>query len=237
MCQEFRLVTIDSRGIGDSQPFVKNWTLFEDLEDVRAVIEELRCDPVTVVGISHTGSMVVALAAMYPHLIDRVVVIGGTFGKPTMQEGVSWMRNWADKTDALLVKRGYAEAVRQLYAECLPQADFRGLSDEWAGYFADYVPEEVFRTLLDVESEFACEPFAKDVKVPTLVMHGTDDLAVPYADGVYLASLVPGAIFYPFVGHGHEPQHTATAEFCDVLSQFVRTGTATAPLVKMASIS
>jgi hypothetical protein len=39
------------------------------------------------------------------------------------------------------------------------------------------------------------------------------------------------------VGHGHEPQHTATAEFCDVLSQFVRTGTATAPLVKMASIS
>lgn len=229
LCQEFRLITIDSRGVGASDPLGPNWTLVEDLEDARAVIEALGGDPVTVVGISRTGSMVVALAAKYPHLVEKLVVIAGTFGKTEAGGGTSSYLKWAAKKRAFIDHGDYEGMVRECMYEAFPQPEMDDLREEWVRVSVDDYPIEVFCTLLDVESEIACEPYARDVRVPTLVIHGTEDLSVPYACGVYLTSTIAGATLYTFEGHGHEPQHTATAEFCDLLSEFVRTGTVSAP--------
>ncbi|MEX2648461.1 MAG: alpha/beta fold hydrolase [Alphaproteobacteria bacterium] len=226
LCQEFRIITIDSRGTGASGPLAPDWTLAEDLEDVRAVVEALGGDPVTVIGISHTGSMVVQFAAMYPHLVEKVVVIAGSFGKSEARGDTSEYLKWSFEMNAFLDRGDYEGAVRQLMYEILPQPEMQDLREEWVQWTVKGTPIEVFRTLLDLEAEISCEPYAKNVRAPTLVIHGTEDLSVPYAHGVYLASIVPGATLYTFHGHGHEPQHTAPAEFCDVLSEFVRTGTA-----------
>ncbi len=43
------------------------------------------------------------------------------------------------------------------------------------------------------------------------------------------ADRIPGALLYPFEGMGHVAMFTATAEFCDVLRQFIRTGTVPEP--------
>lgn len=65
-----------------------------------------------------------------------------------------------------------------------------------------------------------------DIRVPTLIAHGTADRQVPFAAAEYLAAHVPGAVLYAFQGYGHAPQFTATQEFCNVLRKFVGTGTA-----------
>jgi pimeloyl-ACP methyl ester carboxylesterase len=62
------------------------------------------------------------------------------------------------------------------------------------------------------------------LQLPTLVMHGTADRAVPVKLGRQLAASIPGALFYPFEGRCHMCTMTATEEFCDVLRQFVLTG-------------
>jgi pimeloyl-ACP methyl ester carboxylesterase len=66
------------------------------------------------------------------------------------------------------------------------------------------------------------------VSVPTLVMHGTEDRNVLLEVGRHLAEHIPEAQFYAFTGRGHVPVSTATAEFCDVLRCFVRTGNVSA---------
>jgi pimeloyl-ACP methyl ester carboxylesterase len=43
-----------------------------------------------------------------------------------------------------------------------------------------------------------------DVRVPTLVIHGTDDPVVPYGNGVALANEIPGANLLTLEGTGHE---------------------------------
>jgi len=226
LCQHFRLITVDSRGTGASSPLAPNWTLVEDLEDVRATIETLGGESVTVVGLSHTGAMAVRLAAVYPHLVERLVVIGGTFGKAEAGGDTSEYLQWAIRLREMIDSGNYQGAVRRVFEEVMPQPEMLELREVWVREATSNLPVDVFcNTLLDLQSEIDCEPFAKDVRVPTLVVHGTDDLSVPYAHGVYLASIIPGAIFYPFLGRGHEPEYSATAEFCDVLSEFVLTGT------------
>jgi pimeloyl-ACP methyl ester carboxylesterase len=60
--------------------------------------------------------------------------------------------------------------------------------------------------------------------VPTLVLHGEDDRLFPVEAGRYLAEHIPGAQFYAFRGRGHLLVATATAEFAQVVRNFVRTG-------------
>jgi pimeloyl-ACP methyl ester carboxylesterase len=68
-------------------------------------------------------------------------------------------------------------------------------------------------------------PLLPAVRVPTLVVHGTDDRQVPFAAAEYLAAHIPGAQLYPFAGYGHLPPFTATQEFCDALRDFIRNST------------
>jgi pimeloyl-ACP methyl ester carboxylesterase len=115
-----------------------------------------------------------------------------------------------------------AELLREVITEPgtddLAKAAIRRLSqigrDAWLNFF-------------DPGPDIEIAPLLAEVKVPTLVTHGADDRAVPFEQGRYIASRIPGACFRAFEGKGHLPIYTATSEFCDVLRQFVRTGTVT----------
>ena len=46
-------------------------------------------------------------------------------------------------------------------------------------------------------------PEARNLKLPTLVVHGTDDAVLPHAAGVEIAQAIPGARFVSVKGAGH----------------------------------
>ena len=54
---------------------------------------------------------------------------------------------------------------------------------------------------------------------------GGADCDVSIENAYYLAKNIPRAEFYAFHGKGHMPVFTATSEFCEVLRQFILTGT------------
>ena len=72
-------------------------------------------------------------------------------------------------------------------------------------------------------------PLMEKVRVPTLVMHGTEDRMVPIEHSRYQTEHIPDALLYLFAGSGHAPNLTAPAVFCEVLRQFVMTGTVPEP--------
>ena len=88
------------------------------------------------------------------------------------------------------------------------------------------MPRETMLSFYDRDPEMDIRPLLSAIRVPTLIVHGTEDRQVPFAAAEYLAAHIPGAQLYPFQGYGHVPLFTATQEFCDVLRRFVRTGTA-----------
>jgi pimeloyl-ACP methyl ester carboxylesterase len=46
----------------------------------------------------------------------------------------------------------------------------------------------------------------KDIRVPTLVIHGTEDPIIPYEHGLFLSKTIPGAVLITLEGTGHEIQ-------------------------------
>jgi pimeloyl-ACP methyl ester carboxylesterase len=85
------------------------------------------------------------------------------------------------------------------------------------------MPRETVLSFYDRDPDMDIRPLLPAIRVPTLVVHGTEDRQVPFAAAQYLAAHIPGAQLHPFAGYGHLPLFTATKEFCDVLRTFVRT--------------
>jgi predicted ATPase len=72
LCQEFRVITMDLRGTGRSDPIPARYTTGDHAADIGAVIEAAGRGPVTALGISKSGNMLVRLAVAAPALVTRL---------------------------------------------------------------------------------------------------------------------------------------------------------------------
>ena len=66
-----------------------------------------------------------------------------------------------------------------------------------------YYPPGVGRQLLAILAAKSRMARLKEVKVPTLVIHGVDDVLVPVENGRLVAEAVPGARYIEIDGMGH----------------------------------
>ena len=82
LCQEFRIITIDCRGTGSSDPLTRPFPLSEHVEDVAAVIKTAGCGAVFGVGISRGSNLLIKLAAAHPEMISRLILVGCPLAPP-----------------------------------------------------------------------------------------------------------------------------------------------------------
>jgi class 3 adenylate cyclase/pimeloyl-ACP methyl ester carboxylesterase len=221
LCQEFRIITIDPRGTGRSDPLRRPYDLTEHVEDVRAVIEQAG-GPVNAVGLSRGSNLVIRLADAYPPLVRRLILIGGL--PDWMGPGSPVQRIDYVEAAARFVQQGdIAGLVRFHFYRVYSEPDTQELAESSIARLLG-MPREALLSFYDPDPTMDVKPLLGRVRVPTLVMHGTEDRQVPFAAGEYLAAHTPGAKLYPFRDCGHLPLFTATREFCDALRHFLRTG-------------
>jgi class 3 adenylate cyclase/pimeloyl-ACP methyl ester carboxylesterase len=220
LCQEFRLITIDPRGTGASELFQRPYTINDHMEDVRGIIEASWAGPVVGVGISRGGNLLVRLAVAYHALVQQLVLVG----TPLAQQG----RGTIDRAQEFLRRDDLEGAVRYWASIILTEPGLEPLVERFVKARLA-LPKETMLSFFDPDAEMDVVPLLDAVRVPTLVMHGTEDRNVPFEVGRYLAEHIPGAQLYAFKGRGHVPIFTATGEFCDVLRCFVRSGSVPEP--------
>jgi class 3 adenylate cyclase/pimeloyl-ACP methyl ester carboxylesterase len=215
LCQEFQIITIDHRGTGGSDPLVRPYTLIDHMEDVRAVIEASTSGPVVAIGVSKGGRLIVKLAHAYPSLVNKMVIVGS---------GPQGGRRASSDEYRTLMEQGNVEAVLSRFASrVFSEPGTNELVAQRLRYWLRY-PLETVLSFFDPDPENDITAQLPEVRIPTLVMHGTADRTAPFEAGSYLAQNIPRAQFYPFKDKGHLPIFTATSEFCEVLRCFVRTG-------------
>jgi pimeloyl-ACP methyl ester carboxylesterase len=122
------------------------------------------------------------------------------------------------------LKAGELErAMHYFVATVVSDPDTGELAEQFTRNLLRLSRESILSTWTpDPEVDIA--PILGQVKVPTLVLHGTEDRRVSAAAAHHLARHIPDACLYLFEGRGHLPIFTATAEFCETLRRFVRTG-------------
>ena len=219
--QEFRVITVDCRGAGRSDPLVRPYGIERHTEDLGAVLTQAGIGPVVGVGISRGSNLLLRLAHGCPELFAGLVLVGMPIASATDDSGTFFNPDYLERRRRNY-KRGDVEALIRLqmeFAYSEPAAEAaRELAIEHCGGLAAATAMSFF----DPDPGMDVTPLLASVAVPTLVAHGREDRLVSFEAAEFVASRIRGARLYGFEGKGHLPMFTATEEFCAVLRAFIR---------------
>ena len=218
LCDEFRIVTVDPRGSGGSDPLTRPYPVTEHAADVRAVISALNIPKLVGVGISMGANLLLRIAHTAPQILRGIVSIGGpTAGQCRPYFSKDWMELRTEMKRTEEVEPMLRLHVRRIFSE----PEMHEMLETIVGSRLKLPRETLLSFFLD-DAEGDVTAILPTIQTPTLVMHGRDDRLVSFAAAELMTSLLPNAKLHGFEGKGHLPIFTATSEFCEVLRAFVR---------------
>jgi class 3 adenylate cyclase/pimeloyl-ACP methyl ester carboxylesterase len=197
------LVRYDERGCGLSDREVEDLSLEVWVADLETVVDAANLDRFALLGISHGGPVAVAYSVRHPERVSHLVLYG-TYARGRLRRGPS-ERQEAEAMIAM-VRAGWgrnAPAFRRAFTTMFVP----GATSEQMSWFDELQrissSPEIAAAIRLARNELDVADLARQVTVPTLVLHARDDLVVPFAEGRLLASLIPAARFVPLEGRNH----------------------------------
>jgi pimeloyl-ACP methyl ester carboxylesterase len=211
---DFDCVVFDNRGIGDSADAAGPFTTADLAADAVVVMDAAGLETAHVLGIS-MGAMTAQQVALAAPERLRTLTLGCTY---CGGDGSSL----ADPADATALLEAFASgdldrALRAGY-EINLSPDFRAAESNYADFhtMATALPASQATVQLQLQAVVGHDAQARlaEITAPTLVIHGTADKMIPFANGELIASLIPGARLELLEGVGHmfwweEPQRSA----------------------------
>ena len=214
--ERFRAIAFDNRGAGRSDKPDVPYSIEGLADDALAVIEQAGDGCAHVAGFSMGGYVALTLALRHPEAVESLVLLGTTCGGPeATRVPETTLAAWHAASG--LEPEEYARATMPIsfapgWAEEHPAELEELLSARLAHPTPAYAWARQFA---------ACEEFLEHGVDPravthrTLVLHGTLDRVVPYANAELLAARLPRCELRPLAGAGHlallERPHDVTA--------------------------
>lgn len=214
----YQVVRLDNRDAGMSKRCPEGDYRLADLaEDTHELIAQLGIGPVHLVGQSMGGMVAQHLASDHPQDVASMTLLYST-PSPRYVSGVRGV----EALRAAPRARTREEAV-ELYI----QAERIGASSTYAWDLAwkrqlaglmwdrGYDPDGVVRQCQALLSDEIDQHSLEALRVPVLIVHGTDDALISHDAGIALNALIPGSELWLVEGMGHDlplelmPQLTA----------------------------
>jgi 3-oxoadipate enol-lactonase len=225
----YSVIAIDNRGSGRSDSPRRPWTTRTMADDVVAVLDEERIERAHVCGPSLGGMVVQEVALRHPRRVGALVLAATTGGWPRLdlmpvrilprllRELVLPVAG--DRPEDERVRRFLRVSVSARLAAALTREDplwhfVARLLDE---------PTPSGGRLRQIVAGACHSTWSRlgDIRLPTLVFHGTDDPLIPARAGRELASRIAGARFEPIEGAGHVLILERTEEVTELVMEFI----------------
>jgi pimeloyl-ACP methyl ester carboxylesterase len=196
-----RVIIFDKRGTGLSDRVsVKELPSLEQrMDDIRAVMDCIGSKRAALFGISEGISLAALFAATYPERTSALIANGSFVGflgfVPTEERLQEWLnaveQNWGQGIDLPMFApdRAGDERFRQWWARFERMAASPGAA----------------AAILRMNFEIDIKHVLPTIRVPTLVLHQSDDAAVPPDSDRYMAQNIPGARYVEMPGTHHWP--------------------------------
>jgi len=188
-----RLIRLDKRGTGLSDPAAELPTTQERVRDVAAVMTAAKSARAVLFGLSDGGRAAIAFAATYPGRARGLILYGTSYRGPRaalLRRYRSMVRHW-----------GQGQIV-DLMAPSLAGPQAR----RDAGAFARAAASPAMAAVL-IESLGLIDvrDLMSGLAVPTLVLHRLQDDVIPVADARIVTGQIPGATLKILPGRDHLP--------------------------------
>ncbi len=224
-----RLILFDKRGTGLSDPAAGLSSLEERMEDLHAVLDAAGSERSALLGVSEGGPMSVLFAATYP---DRVAALAlyGTFptGNPNRFPAglVTQMERRLAELTAIVDQHWGEGLAIEWFAPNL--AGSPTMRRSWGLFERAAASPGMVSALLRSYREIDVTDVLPTLRVPTLVVHRTDDTAVPVEAARMLAELIPEARYVELPGNDHIPWFGDADALLEEIEEFL-TGCRHAP--------
>src|ERR1051325_10131655 len=201
-----RLILFDKRGTGlsdrvslDALP-----TLEQRMDDVRAVMDAVGSRRAALCGVSEGGPMCSLFAATYPEKTAALVMIG-TYAKRIRDAEYPWGPTLEQREQFFEVMReqwGGPVGIDERAPSVADDPEFR---DWWATYLRMGASPGAAVALTQMNAEIDVRNVLPSIRVPSLVIHRTDDQCLKVEEGRFVAERIPGAKFVELPGNDHLP--------------------------------
>jgi pimeloyl-ACP methyl ester carboxylesterase/DNA-binding CsgD family transcriptional regulator len=198
----YALIRYDRLGVGMSDRTLRDADLTIDGEvaTLRALLDELELERVSLIGGSCGSCTAIAFAATYPERVESLVLYGSyADGAAITAAGVA---------DAILAAvRAHWGLGSRLLSDMFLGGAGSADHESFARFQREAATADTAAALLGFVYRLDVREHLPFVRAPALVVHRRDDRAVPFMLGREVAAAIPGATFVPLQGIAHFPWH------------------------------
>jgi len=212
--RDFDVIAYDHRGVGQSSRVEAPFTISELADDAAGLMDALELESAHVMGISMGGMVAQELVLRHPERV-RTLALGCTYaGGPgsslTGQDVISELSSSMLSGDReRAIRTAWEVNVSPAFA--IGQATYETFAD-----IARQLPVAVPVIMAQAQAVGGHDTSARlpEIRVPTLVIHGTEDRMLPVGNAQVIARAIPGARLEVMAGVGHlffweEPERSA----------------------------
>jgi class 3 adenylate cyclase len=197
-----RLILFDKREQGLSDRLGRAPTIEEMVDDMRAVMDATETERAALLGLSEGAAMALMFAATYPERSTHLAIWGGyarVTRAPGYDEGLppEALDAWTER-----VRREWGgPAGIDVFAPS--RVGDPAVESWWAHLLRSGTSPSSVTALMQLYKELDVRHALPLISAPTLVLHRTDDRAVPLALGRYVADGIAAGRFVEFPGADH----------------------------------
>lgn len=204
LSKSFTLVRYDQRGNGMSDWDGVELTFEKMVDDLESVIDCYDYEKVAIFGASQAASVSIAYLMRRPEKVSHLILYGG-YARGRRRRGNP---EATAESEALvtLIRQGWG-ADNPAFRQTITSLFMPDASPEEAAWFNDFQktcgPADNMARFREMFDEMDVSDLLDDVKVPTLVIHCSDDSIAPISEGKFLASRISGAQFIMLKSKNH----------------------------------
>ena len=220
----YRVITLDNRGVGETE-YKGDIQIDIMADDVIHLMDYLHIYKAHIVGWSMGSQISQSLAIRYPQRLQTLTLVSSYQFRPHRSAYFMYLMTKA----AVEGKCSMDEVNLLLNSFCFPESTFAALEKKGIIMPVPKHPEdpkEVYKQMISMD-KFDTTEKTKDIKAPSLVVHGGMDIMVEPIKGRAIGQSIPDCRYIELPGEGHT---IAPELYIDALKRHLETH-------KMTSIS
>ena len=214
LARGLRVLRVDLRGHGGSDPLPGDYTLTELASDIAALIDAIGVAPADYVGLSVGGMIGEALAIHFPSSVSSLMLCEAP---PAALKNAGEI--WAPRMAAARAANSL-EPIADATTERWLTPEYRVRNPNRWQQIRDTVAATTVEGYCGTVAALSNFDFTSELprlRIPALVLYGEDDKASSHEENERLASLIPGGRFIAFPGARHLPNVEAPERFNTIL--------------------
>lgn len=220
LAEKARVVAPDMLGFGYTQaPAERRLHLNAWVSQMISLLDALNLDTVSAVGNSFGGAVALALAARYPERVQRLVLMGSVGLSFPLTDGLNKVWGYRPSLAAMEeLMRVFAFNHSIITEDLVAMRYAASIRDDVQARFAQLFPEPRQR---GIEMLAQSEETLRQLRQPTLLIHGREDKVIPVSVSERMAELIPHADLHVFGECGHWVQIERQKSFVRLVTDFL----------------